>query len=244
MMEPAREIIVGVLGQWSSGKSTAARTLVSYLGGEGEAVFIDDRERFARLAVDHVLELEDSKVTSSTEPDGRRRLDGEHVTVWLGPGEDLETADLDTLTFDVHDSMQAAWLDRARLEVGHQICERSAEGKPVVIEAGYGKHPSDHTLADLFARLEQAGVEPKRVKWIIIEASYDKRAERNEKRRSIVPLDVFARYAADGGDLDPDQQNRLEEQGAIFKRVPNNHDDVERFRADIIAAFEELFGGA
>jgi hypothetical protein len=24
--------------------------------------------------------------------------------------------------------------------------------------------------------------------------------------------------------------------------VPNEHDDIERFRADIIAAFEEMFG--
>jgi hypothetical protein len=62
-------------------------------------------------------------------------------------------------------------------------------------------------------------------------------------RRDRVPVDVFDRYAADGGDLDPDHQKRLAEQGTIIKRVPNDHDDIERFRADIIAAFEEMFRG-
>ena len=57
------------------------------------------------------------------------------------------------------------------------------------------------------------------------------------------PVDVFARYAADGGDMDPDVQSRIEERGAIIKRVPNDHSDIERFRADIIAAFDEMFKG-
>ena len=59
------EIIVGVLGQWASGKSTAARTLVEYLGGEGRVVFINDQELVASQAVNHILELEDSKVKLS-----------------------------------------------------------------------------------------------------------------------------------------------------------------------------------
>jgi len=243
MTELEGEIIVGILGQWASGKSAAARTLIRYLGGEGEVAFITDRELFASQAVHHILEIEDSKVTSSIEDDGRQRLDGEHATVWLGPGEDLKTVDLNTLQFDVHDNVLPAWLDRARVELGYQICERSAEGKPIVLEAGFGKNPFDHTISDLFVRLEEAGVEPKQVKWIIVEAGYEKRSERNEKRRDSVPVDVFARYAADGGDLDPDHQKRLEEQGTIIKRVPNDHDDIERFRADIIAAFEEVFRG-
>ena len=241
MIEHKGEIIVGVLGQWASGKSTAARTLIRCLGGRGEVVFINDQELFARQAVNHILELEDSKVTFSIEDDGRQRLEGEHATIWLGPGEDLKSVDLSTLRFNVQDDVLPAWLNRARVELGHQICERSAEGKPIVIEAGFGKNPFDHTISDLFMRLEEAGVEPKQVKWIIIEAGYDKRSERNEKRRGTVPVDVFARYAADGGDLDADHQKRLEEQGAIIKRVPNDHDDIERFRADIIAAFEEMF---
>jgi ABC-type oligopeptide transport system ATPase subunit len=243
MIEHKGEIIVGVLGQWASGKSTAARTLIRYLGGEGEVVFINDQELFARQAVNHILELEDSKVTFSIEDDGRQRLDGEHATVWLDPGEDLKSVDLSTLRFNVHDDVIPAWLNRARIELGYQICERSAHGKPIVIEAGFGKNPLDHTISDLFMRLEEAGVEPQQVKWIIVEAGYDKRSERNEKRRVRVPVDVFARYAADGGDLDPDHQNRLEEQVTIIKRVPNDHDDIERFRADIIAAFEEMFRG-
>jgi hypothetical protein len=236
------EIIVGILGQWASGKSTAARTLIKYLGGRGEVVFINDQELFARQAVNHILELEDSKVTFSIEDDGRQRLDGEHATVWLGPGEDLKTVDLNTLQFNVHDDVLPAWLNRARVELGYQICERSADGKPIVIEAGFGKNPFDHTISDLFKALEEAGVEPKQVKWIIVEAGYEKRSERNEKRRYGPPVDVFARYAADGGDLDPEYQKRLEEQGTVIKRVPNDHDDIERFRADIIAAFEEMFG--
>jgi hypothetical protein len=236
------DIVVGVLGQWASGKSTAARTLIRYLGGEGEVAFITG-ELFAGQAVKHILELDDSEVTFNIEDDGRQRLDGEHATVWLGPGEDLKTVDLNTLNLDVHDNVQATWLNRARIELGQQICERFAEGKPIVIEAGFGKNPSDHTISDLFARLDEAGVEPKQVRWIIVEVNYDKRSQRNQKRRDRVPVDVFDRYAADGGDLDPDHQNRLVEQGTIIKRVPNDHDDIERFRADIIAAFEEMFRG-
>ena len=213
------------------------------MGGEGKVVFINDRELLASQAVNHILELEDSKVTFSIEDDGGQRLDGEHATVWLDPGEDLKSVDLSTFhRFDVPDDLLPAWLNRARVELGYQICERSADGKPIVIEAGFGKNPFDHTISDLFMRLEEAGVEPKQVKWIIVEAGYEKRSERNEKRRYGPPVDVFARYAADGGDLDPEYQKRLEEQGTIIKRVPNDHDDIERFRADIIAAFEEMFG--
>jgi hypothetical protein len=242
MIEPKGEIIVGILGQWASGKSAAARTLIRYLGGEGETAFITDRDQFAGQAVNHILESDDSKVRFSIEDDGRQRLDGEHATVWLDPGEDLKTVDLSTLfDFDVQENVLPAWLNRARVEVGYQIRERSAEGKPIVIEAGFGENPPGHTISDLFIALEEAGVEPNQVKWIIVEAGYDKRSQRNQKRRDRVPIDVFDRYAADGGGIDPDHQNRLEEQGTIIKRVPNDHDDIERFRADIIAAFEEMF---
>jgi len=230
-------IVVGVLGQWASGKSAAAETLVRYLGGKGEVVFITDRDLFVRQAVDYILGLEASKVMASIEHDGRQRLQGERATVWLAAGEDLRTADLGAMRLDVDDDVYGEWLNRARVELAHQIHERSADGKPIVIEAGFGANPLDHTVSDLFLRLEEAGVEPKQVKWIILEAGYDKRTERNRKRRDSVPVEKFAKFAADGGDLDPDHQRRLEEQGAIIRRVSNDHDDIERFRADIIAAF-------
>lgn len=242
-MEPKGEIIVGILGQWASGKSTAARTLVEHLGGEGEVVFLNDVVFFASQAINHIVELEDSKVRCSTESDGRRRLEGELATVWLGPGEDLQTVEPSTLRFDVDDSELPAWLDRARLELALQICERSADGKPTVVEVGFGKNPVGHTVSDLFARLEEAGVGSKQVKWIIVEAGFEKRSERNEMRRSGPPMDLFAAYAADGGDLDPEHEKRLDGQGTTIKRVSNDHEDIERFRADIIAAFEEMFRG-
>jgi len=255
MVERKGEIIVGVLGQWASGKTAAAKTLVRYLGGEDEVVFITDRVLLAGQVANHILELEESKVKRSIEDDGRQRLEGELATVYLRPGEDLETVDLDTLLFDLHDDIYVSvppetysWLDRARLELGSLIRKRSAEGKPIVIEAGFGtnleprgENQFSHTISDLFMRLEEAGVEAKQVKWILIEAGYEKRSERNQKRQDTVPAVEFGRFAADGGDLDPDQQSRLEEQGTIIKRVPNEHDDIERFRADIIAAFEEIF---
>jgi hypothetical protein len=256
MVEYNGEIIVGILGQWASGKSAAARTLVSYLGGEEVVIFITDRELLASQVVNHILELEDSKVKRSIEDDGRQRIEGELATVYLGPGEDLKTVDVNNLLFDIRDDVydnvtlgSRNWLDRARLELGYQILERSAEGKPIVIEAGFGtnmeprgENPMSHTIPDLFARLEEAGVEPKQVKWIIIEVGYEKRSERNRKRQDTVPAVEFDRFAADGGDLDPDHQKRLVEQGTTIKRVPNNHDDIERFRSDIIVAFEEIFG--
>jgi hypothetical protein len=241
MIDHKGDIIVGVLGQWASGKSTAAKTLIRYLGGENEVVFINDQVLLFSQAVNYILELEDSKVKLSIEDDGRQWLEGELATVYLGPGEDLKTVNLNNLRFDVDDNVLPEWLNRARVELGYQICERSAERKPIVIEAAFGKNPLGHTISDLFTRLEEAGVELKQVRWIIVEADFDKRSERNEKRRFGPPVDVFARYAADGGDLDPNHQKRLEEQGITLKRVPNDHDDIERFRADIIAAFEEMF---
>jgi len=249
MTELRGEIIVGILGQWASGKSTAARTLIEYLGGEGEVVFINDQKLLISQAVKHILELEDSKVELSIEDDGRQRLDSEQATVWLSPGEDLETADLSTVSFDTHEDVVLwDWINRARVVLGHEICERSAEGKPIVIEAAFGtnrepigENPFSHTISDLFMRLEEAGLEPKWVRWIIVEAGYEKRSERNQKRRVIVPVDVFDRYAADGGYLEPDDQTRLEEQGTIMKRVLNDHDEIERFRADVIATLEEMF---
>jgi hypothetical protein len=251
MIELDGGIIVGVLGQWASGKTEAARTLVRHLGGDGKVVFLTDRVLFASQVVDHILELEDSKVVVSIEDDRRQRLDGEPATVWLGPGEDLRTVDASTLDFDVYDEQVLnAWRRRAKVELGHQIRERSAGGTPIVIEAAFGpnieptsENPYGRTISDLFTRLEKAGVEPGQVKWIIIEASFDKRSERNEKRRDGIPAYLFDRYAADGGDLDLDHQHKLEEQGTTIKRVSNDHDDIERFRADIIAAFEEMFRG-
>ena len=244
MIESEGGIIVGILGQWASGKSTAAGTLVGYLGGEDEVAFITDRDLFAGQAVKYLLELEDSQVTCTLEDDGTRRLEGEYAAVWLGPGEDLKSVDLSTVRWNLHEDVIPAWLNRARVEVGHQIRAMSADGKPIVIEAGFGPHPIDHTIPDLFIALEEAGVEPKQVKWIIVEASFDIRSERNRKREGGVPVDLFDRYAIDGGDLDPDHQSRLEEQGTIIKRVPNNHDELERFRSEIIAAFEDIFRGA
>ncbi len=256
MAEPRGEIVVGILGQWASGKSTAAKTLISYLGGENEVVFIADRELLAGLAVNHILELEDSKVRHFIEEDGRQLVAGELSIVYLEAGEDLESVDLNTLRFDLHDDVykefdegESNWLKRARVDLGNQICKRSAEGKPIVIEAGFGtntestgKNPFSHTISDLFTCLTEAGVESKQVKWIIVEAGYEKRSERNSSRLDSVPAAEFDRFAADGGDLDPDHQKSLEEKGIVIKRVPNNHDDVQRFKADIIAAFQELFG--
>ena len=179
MIELKKGIIVGVLGQWASGKTEAARTLVRHLGGEGKVVFLTDRVLFAGQVVNHILELEDSNVVVSTEDDGRQRLDGELATVWLGPGEDLRTVDLSTLHFDVYDDQVLyAWRRTAKVELGNQIRERSADRKPIVIEAAFGpnveaagENPFGRTISDLFARLEKAEVEPRQVGWIIIEAS-------------------------------------------------------------------------
>jgi hypothetical protein len=246
MREHEGEIIVGILGQWASGKSAAARALIGHLGGEGNVVFINDQVLLARQVVNHILELGDN-ATRSMEEDGRQRLDGELATVWLNPGQDLRTVDVTTLHWHFPDYVFWDWLNRARAEIGYQVCERSVEGKPIVIEAGFGTHtepmgenPFSHTISDLFAILQGAGVEPQQVKWIIVEAGYAKRSERNQKRPIPVPAGMFDRYAADGGDLDPEHQRRLEEQGTVIKRVRNEHDDIHRFRADVLAAFEEI----
>ena len=54
----------------------------------------------------------------------------------------------------------------------------------------------------------------------------------------------LAEHAANGGDLDLMHQKRLEKRGITFVRVPNDHDDVERFRSDVVAAFRQMFEGA
>ena len=53
MIEHKGKIIVGILGQWASGKSTATRMLIEYLGGEGKVVFIHDQELLINQAVNH-----------------------------------------------------------------------------------------------------------------------------------------------------------------------------------------------
>ena len=236
------EIIVGVLGQWASGKSSAAAELLRHLGGESAAIFLSDRVTFASQAVNYILELDDSQVTSSFENDGRKRLDSGPVTVWLNPGEDFNTVDLNTLDFYIPNEFIPPWLNQARIDLGHRICQSLSDRKPVVIEAGFGQYPIDHTIYDLFLRLEQAGVNLGKVKWIIIEAGFDTRAERNAKRQASVPVEVFTKYAIDGGDLTPDQEKSLVDKGVSIIRIQNNHNDFEKFRNDTITAFEGLFG--
>jgi hypothetical protein len=255
MAKKDTEIIVGVLGQWASGKSTAADTLVKYLGGEAEVNFITDRELLAGQAVNHILELEESKVQLSIDKDGNQRFDGELATVFLHPGEDLKTVELNTLLFDLDEDIydnvgrdSYNWIDEVRLELGRQVLEKSAYGKPIVIEAGFGtnleprgENPFSHTILDLLKRLEEAGVEPSRIKWIIIEAEYERRSLRNQQRPDTVPAREFDRFATDGGDLDPEDQERFEAEGIVIRRVQNNHNDVGRFKADIITTYKDMF---
>ena len=251
MSESYAGVVVGVLGQWASGKTEAARTLIRHLGGEGNVVFLTDRALFASQAIKHLLELEDSEVAVRIEDDGRQRLDCDLLTIWLAPGEDLKSVEPSSIRFEMYDDeVLVAFRRRAKMELGHQIRERAAGGKPVVIEAAFGSNPEEagdsaygRTIADLFARLQRAEVEPCQVKWIIIEASCATRAARNAKRADKVPVHYFERFAADGGDLAPEHERRLVEQGTLIRRVPNDHDNVERFRSDVVAAFDNMFGG-
>jgi len=243
-----RPIIVGVLGQWASGKTAAARVLIDHLGGASVVTFLTDREIFASMAVNYLLELEPSQLKVSIEEDGRRRFDGEHATVWLKPGEELASVDLGKLRFDVSDITMPLWHHRVRVELGRQIRHRAVAGQPMVIEAAFGRDvtslggsPFRLTIADLFARLEEAGVELQQIRWIIVEATYETRVERNRRRPAKVPIQIFDRFATDGGNLDSDHQAQLEARGVTIKRVPNDHDDIGNFHAGIIAAFEALF---
>ena len=67
MTESQAGIVVGVLGQWASGKTEAARTLIKHLGGEDQVTFLTDRALFAGQVVKYLLELEDSEVVVSVE---------------------------------------------------------------------------------------------------------------------------------------------------------------------------------
>ena len=76
-------------------------------------------------------------------------------------------------------------------------------------------------------------------KGILVEANFERRSARNSARTDSVPTLEFNRFAADGGDLDSEEQKRLEGEGLIIKRVPNNHDDIDKFKEDIIKAYED-----
>jgi hypothetical protein len=243
MSELERGIIVGVLGQWASGKSTAARTLVSHLGGKGRVVFLNDAVLLANRAINHVLELERWRTARRMEEDGRQCLRGKHATVWLRPGEDFQTVELATLRFAVDDDVMPEWLHRCRIKMGREICRRSTEGRPIVAEVAFGRYPARHTIADLFGALGEAGAECRQIKWIIVEAGFGTRSERNKSRRFGPPPDLFARVAADGGDLDPELEDSLIEQGTVIRRIRNEHDDIARFRNDVITAFDEICAG-
>lgn len=240
-MNPQDEkIAVGILGQWSSGKSTAARILIEHLGGEGTVIFLNDQHIFASLLVKKLLDEDSARIVSRVEGDGRQRLATEYATIWLRPGEELQTVDVKSIAFDVPDETLAAWLNKARISLAHQLRERLGEGKPIVIEAGFGAYPADHTISDLFLRLEEAGLEPKQVKWILIEASFEKRAVKNARREFPVPAEVFAKHAVDGGGLNPADERRLEDQGTVIRTVRNDLEDINRFKSDVIATFESI----
>ena len=87
MKKPGEELVIGILGQWASGKSTGAKTLINHLGGKDQVIFITDRELLATLAVNHILHLDKSKVRSSIDRDGKQQITGEHAIVCLEPGE-------------------------------------------------------------------------------------------------------------------------------------------------------------
>ena len=249
MAETEGGIVVGILGQWASGKTEAARTLIRHLGGEGNVVFLTDRDLLTEQALGYFLGLDDSEIMTTMEPDGRRRLQGEHAVSWLGPGQELDSVELNRFRWRPDDEVLGLWHDAARLALGKQIYARSAEERPVVIEAAFGPdmeelggRPLWLSIAHLFTQLEEAAVDPRFVRWIIVEAGLDVRAERNQRRGADVPVDIFDRLAADGGDLTLEQQKEWEKRGLVLRRVRNDHDNIERFRSDIIAAFEEVFG--
>ena len=248
MSEPGCEITVGILGQWASGKTEAARTLIGHLGGPGKVTFLSDRELFFRQAHEYFLGLNESQVTTVLEADGSRRLQSEQAALWLGPGEDLRSVNLSSLRFYPDDETSASWLAASRRELGDRIRVRCAEDKPVVIEVAFGPDVRDLgggplrlTVADFFSGLEDAGLEAEQIKWIIVEAGYQVRSRRNDRQGAHVPVDIFDRFAAGGGDLTPEQQKEWEKQGMTFIRVSNDHEDIEKFRSDIITAFEEIF---
>ena len=247
MNELNRGVIVGVLGQWASGKTLAAKTLIQHLGGKEEVIFLTDRVLFASQVIDYISTLEESKLLVSVDDDGRRRYKGELAVLWLNPGEQLRSVDPETLDFDIYnDQIMIEWRTNAKVELGNQIRERSKSRKPVVVEAAFGPNTEPdveylygRTIADLFARLENAGADPSQIAWLIISTSFENRFKRNEMRRDKIPPEYFLTYSADGGDFTHEQEKLWAGRGTIIQRIDNNHDDVERFRSEILAAFED-----
>lgn len=256
-MGGASNVVVGVLGQWASGKSTAAKLLVDHLGGQDRVNFLDDRQLVAAQAVEYIRQLPEAQLTRSVDADGLCIIEGPLMSVRLQPGETLDMVDLRNLLFDIHRDLYTNVpagacnvMDMARLELGRQIQGRLSEGKPMVIEAGFGTNleprggnPFCHSADDLFRRLGETGLDPTLVKWIMIEASYVLRAFRNYLRHDRVPAAEFDQLAGHGGDLSVAQQRALERQGVTITRVSNQHSDLARFKVDVIEAYESMFVG-
>ena len=175
--------------------------------------------------------------------------------MYLRPGETINNVDQNTLLFDLHKDVydkvplgSYSWMDKAWFKLGQQILDVSRGEKPVVIEAGFGtnteprgENPFNQSKSVLFERLKDAGVELDVVKWIIIGASYDIRSMRNQARMDSVPPYEFKRLAADGGDLDRKYEQRLMEEGATIRRVPNEHNNIYRFKTDIVSTFQSIY---
>ena len=71
MAETERRIVVGILGQWASGKTVAARALIRHLGGEGNVVFLTDRDLLVEQALGYFLGLDGSEITTPSNPTAR-----------------------------------------------------------------------------------------------------------------------------------------------------------------------------
>ena len=93
-MGGARSVVVGVLGECASDKSTAARILVDHLGGPDQVIFLDDRSLVAAHAVEHVRQLPETQLERSVDAAGLNKISGPLMTVRPPPGETLDTVDI------------------------------------------------------------------------------------------------------------------------------------------------------
>jgi len=82
-MGGVNNVVVGVLGQWASGKSTAAKTLVKHLGGPDQVIFINDRKLLGAQVTDYIRRLPEAQLRRSVDAAGVRKLEGPLMTVRL-----------------------------------------------------------------------------------------------------------------------------------------------------------------
>lgn len=231
-----------IVGEFASGKTTAAGFVENQLRVNGEVLSNSDREEYARGVLHDLREHQQS---TEMMGEGRLVVRGRHATAFVTEGEDFSSTPLYELSFRVHDNTIPY---EARRRLGFWMLAGLDDEMPRVMEiaigtnkSSEGENPFSHTLADFVDIVEEVGVLPEHLRIIYLEASFETRSQRNQRRPDPVPWEAFEQYAAEGGGLTLGFAQELQERGAVIVRVNNDHDNLLKFQREVEGAFRSLY---